>query len=204
MYTTGCLYPAAVNYTLYADNRTSGLQPRAAFKSGSSILLGQIALTVNSNDSWCYDPILYIQVGTHACLLMCYKLTSVINPLTPFFLHRPLIRNSFALHFVQSWLCWSLRGTYLLAVMAIRSQQISPRTGSMFGRMGHSVLKCVGALYKYAWQQIVLLAVTLWTTHAGCWEQRVPSHIVHCGCLCQRKPSPVYVSPGVKSSCTNY
>jgi len=67
--TTGCSYPSAVSYTLYADNRTSGLQPRATFRSGSSILLGQIALTVNSNDSWCYDPILYIQVGTCSLLV---------------------------------------------------------------------------------------------------------------------------------------
>ena len=88
--------------------------------------------------------------------------------------------------------------------MAIRSQRISLRTGSTFGHMGHSVLKCVRVVYKYAWQQIVLLPVTLRTTPAGCWKQRVSSHIVHCGCLCQRKPSPVYVSPGVKSSCMHY
>lgn len=40
---------AAVNYTLYADNRTSGLAPRATFaSSGGSVLSGQVSLRVSN------------------------------------------------------------------------------------------------------------------------------------------------------------
>lgn len=57
----------AVNYTLYADNRTSGLQPRASFNStGGSVISGQASLSVSTDPcSFRMDVIVYVGAGSN-------------------------------------------------------------------------------------------------------------------------------------------
>ena len=57
----------AVNYTLYADNRTSGLPPRATFNStGGSVISGQTSLSVSTDPcNFRMDEIVYVGAGSN-------------------------------------------------------------------------------------------------------------------------------------------
>ena len=57
----------AVNYTFYADQRLSGLQPRAQFKNeSSSVMTGQVTLKVGGDSPECFNNIIYITVCKHS------------------------------------------------------------------------------------------------------------------------------------------
>ena len=58
---------AGISYVIHADNRPSGLTPRAEFSTGGRMDTNQAMLTVDDESPFCDTRILYVMVSQHLC-----------------------------------------------------------------------------------------------------------------------------------------